>query len=136
MPFNVGETINSLVDRFLKAPIVKSVATNPIYTALTMTFMVVIVIMIIFRNAETEDSLLVMCLRGGFYIMFMLLGTLFLHDRVLSSEHFAMGKNDDYEAAFNKSTIDDTIRVPISVQREPPPMVIPDHSTPGLGEIS
>ncbi len=101
MPFDVGSTINYMADAFLRAPAVNSIARNPIYTALLITFVTMLIIMFIFRDADTDDSLLVMCLRGGFWIFLMMLGTLFLHNKILSSEVSAAETNNTYNDVFN-----------------------------------
>lgn len=100
MPFEVGESINHFADTFLKAPIVHAIAKNPIYTALLVTFVVMLVIMFIFRDADTDETLLVMCLRAGFWIFFMLLGVLFLHNKVLGVETIEQIKDTAYDGVF------------------------------------
>lgn len=101
MPLDVGETINGMADAFLKAPAIKSIVKNPIYTALVITFIIVLIVMFIFRNAETDESLLVMCLRSGFWIFIMLLSVLFLHNKVLVAENNDDIKNTAYDGVFN-----------------------------------
>ncbi len=101
MPFDVGESINNMADAILRAPIVNTIARNPIYTALMITFVVMLVTMFIFRDADTEDSLFIMCLRSGFWIFLMLLGTLFIHNKVLCSENNYNTKNAAYEGVFD-----------------------------------
>lgn len=100
MPFEVGETINHFADTFLRAPFVSTVAKNPIYTALMITFIIILIVMFIFRDADTDESLLLMCLRAGFWIFFMLLGVLFLHNKVLGIENFESNKNAAYDNVF------------------------------------
>jgi uncharacterized membrane protein (UPF0182 family) len=101
MPLEVGQTINYFADSILKAPLVHTIVKNPIYTALLITFIVVLLIMFIFRDADTDDSLLVMCLRSGFWIFFMMLGVLFLHNKVLGIENFDEIKNGAYDSVFS-----------------------------------
>lgn len=100
MPFEVGGTINKLSDKFLSAPVIHNIARNPIYTALLITFIVMLIIMFIFRDADTDESLLAMCLRAGFWIFFMLLGVLLLHNKILGRETSNSVKNSEYENAF------------------------------------
>lgn len=121
MPFDVGESINNIADAFLRAPIVNTVAKNPIYTALLITFMVMLTIMFVFRDADTEESLLVLCLRSGFWIFLMMMGTLFLHNKVLVQEQDAADKNVAYDGVFNggystatPSILEDYV-VPVSI---------------------
>lgn len=100
MPVEIGETINHFADMFLRAPIVHSVANNPIYTALMIVFIVILIILFVFRDANTEESLLVTALRAGFWIFLMLLGVLFLHNKVLSMETETETKNTAYDGVF------------------------------------
>ncbi len=83
MPFDIGETINAGAKAFLRAPIVNTIAKNPVYTALMITFIIMLIIMVIFRDADTEESLLVMSLRSGFWGFLLTLTIIFLHDTVL-----------------------------------------------------
>ena len=101
MPFEFGEFINYFVDTLLNAPIVHTIANNPIYTALMITFVVIIIILFIFRDATTDESLFIMSLRSGFWILILLIGTLFIHNRVLSSEIENTTKTGQYDTIFN-----------------------------------
>jgi hypothetical protein len=101
MPFDVGESINYFADAFLRAPIVNSIAQNPIYTALVITCIIVLIIMFIFRDADTDDPILVMCLRSGFWIFLMLTGVLLLHNKVLTQEMITAEKTAAFEGVFD-----------------------------------
>ena len=101
MPFEFGEFINYFVDALLNAPIVRTIANNPIYTALMITFVVILIILFIFRDATTDESLIIMSLRSGFWILILLIGTLFIHNRVLSSEVENDTKTGQYDTIFN-----------------------------------
>lgn len=100
MPVAVGESINYFTDIFLKAPLVHKITKNPIYTALLITFIIILVVLFIFRDAETEESLLIMSLRTGFWMFFMTLGILFVHNKVLAAEIDVNTKNDAYDGVF------------------------------------
>jgi hypothetical protein len=102
MPLEVGETINKLADKFMSAPAIMSVAKNPIYTALMITFIIVLLVMFIFRNVETEESLLTMCLRTGFWVFILLVGTLFIHNKVLMTESFDSSEQEKIDQVFNR----------------------------------
>jgi protein-S-isoprenylcysteine O-methyltransferase Ste14 len=100
MPLEVGEAVNSLADKFISSPFIEQVARNPIYTALLATFVIVLIIMFVFRDAETDDSLLSMCLRSGFYIFIMLAGVLLIHNKVLMHENHTVSSNSDVAGVF------------------------------------
>lgn len=103
MTFEVGEVINYIIDGFLNAPIVNSIAKNPIYTALVVTLMVVVLILIIFRDIEADETVLTMSLRTGFWVFLMLIGVLMIHNRVLAAETGQHQKNGAYDSVFTPS---------------------------------
>ena len=107
MPLEVGETINKLADKFMSAPAIMSVAKNPIYTALMITFIIVLLVMFIFRNVETEESLLTMCLRTGFWVLLLLVGTLFIHNKVLMTESLDSSEQEQINQVFNRIGADE-----------------------------
>ena len=100
MPFDVGESINYIADAFLRAPFVHGTAKNPIYTAMLVTLILVLIIMFIFRGADTEDPLLTMALRSGFWIFLALAGVLFLHDKILLQDASAHERDEAAEKIF------------------------------------
>jgi hypothetical protein len=101
MPFDIGESINSVADALLRAPIINKIATNPIYTALSVVFVVMLIILVVFRDADTSEPLLTLCLRSGFWTFLLLTGVLFLQNKVLTRESDSQGKNTAYENVFN-----------------------------------
>lgn len=103
MTFEVGEALNYMIDVFLKAPIINSIAKNPIYTALAITLIVILIIMFIFRDIESDETLLTLSLRSGFWIFLMLLGVMMIHNRVLLSESSARAKDGEYAKVFTTS---------------------------------
>ncbi len=100
MPFDIGESINYLADAFLRAPIVKTIASNPIYTALVITFIVMLITMFMFRSAETEEPFLKTILSTGFWVFLACMGVLFLHNRVLGSETETISQDKIYDGLF------------------------------------
>jgi hypothetical protein len=103
MTFEVGEAINYLIDAFLKAPIVNSIAKNPIYTALAVTIVIMIIIMIVFRDIDADETLFTMSLRSGFWIFIMLLGVLMIHNRVFTADVSNTVRDCQYEKVFTPS---------------------------------
>lgn len=101
MPFEVGETVNSVADAILRAPIVAKVAQNPIYTAFLITFIVMLIILFTFRNVDGDEPIYVMAIRSGFWTFASTLGVLFLHNKVLVQEHGQIEKNESYDGIFN-----------------------------------
>jgi hypothetical protein len=118
MSLDVGATINNLSDSFLKAPVVHTIAKNPIYTALLITFIIMIIIMWVFRDAETEETILTMSFRAGFWIFLMMLGTIFLHNRVLGFEIDTIATEKAYGGVFSAHSshgADDGADAPVEV---------------------
>lgn len=101
MPFDVGETINAAADSFLRAPIVPAIARNPIYTSFLLVFVVMIVTLIIFRDVDTDESLCVLTLRSGFWVLLATVGIIFIHNKVLSMEYSHREKDAAYEGVFS-----------------------------------
>ena len=115
MPFDIGESINYLADAFLRAPIVSTVVASPIYTALTLTFLIVLIVMFIFRDADTTESMLIISLRAGFWIFLAMTGALFLHNKVLTAEDRVVKNNELYDGIYRPvggAALEDTI-VPV-----------------------
>jgi hypothetical protein len=100
MTFDIGESINEIADVILAAPIVNTIASNPIYTALVMTLVVVLLIMIIFRDVDSDESMLTLLLRGGFWIFTALCGIIFLHNKVLTQDNIKTESNDAMTDVF------------------------------------
>lgn len=103
MTFEVGETINQIVDAFLRAPVIYSIARNPIYTALVITLIILLIVAFIFRDIDSDECLLVMTLRTGFWVFIMMLGVIMVHNRVLTGEDLREKRNKSYEEVFGSS---------------------------------
>jgi hypothetical protein len=100
MPVEVGETVNYIIDSFLNAPIVHIIAKNPIYTALTITFIVIIIVMFIFRDVDSSESVFILSMRSGFWIAIFMIGVLSIHNKVLSMEQKINADSVVYNGVF------------------------------------
>jgi hypothetical protein len=100
MPFDCGEIINKISDAILRAPAAETIARSPIYTGLLIAFVIVLIVMFVFRDADTEESLLVMCLRTGFWTSLFLICILFLHNKILTKET-TVARSQIYDGAFS-----------------------------------
>lgn len=103
MPFEVGEAINSFTDRFIKLPLVKRIAHNPIYTAMVITFIMILIVMFVFRDVESDESLLALCMRSGFYLFVFLVGIIVIHNKVLIGEITATTTSEEMNGMFKGS---------------------------------
>jgi hypothetical protein len=102
--FEFSRAINNIADRIVSVPGFGRIIKNPIYTALLITVCIILIILYIFRNAETVDSLIITALRGGFYIFIFLTGVIFLHNHVLMNEVNSAVKGG--EGIFDEVLID------------------------------
>jgi hypothetical protein len=120
MPFEVGETINTLADKFQTLPMVNTIVKNPIYTAMLITFIVILITLFIFRDVDSDESLIIMGLRSGFWIFMLTTGVLFLHNKALTQENMTNEKVAAYENIFagsaerSFSTLEDSV-VPVNI---------------------
>lgn len=115
MTFEIIGTINSLSDRIINAPGVVTVMSNPLYTSLLIVLVVVVVMLIIFRDAETDEPLFKMCLRAGFYIFIMLIGVVFLHNRVLMGEMTSVRRGSAIDRVFSTGSYAEPDMIPVDI---------------------
>lgn len=101
MPFEVGKAINDTANYFLNAPFLRKAAGNPIYSAMLITFAIVLVALVVFRDAETEDSMALHLAKLGFWTFIPVLGIMFLHNTILIRESDTRTKNAAYEDVVN-----------------------------------
>jgi len=116
MPLDIGECVNKAAESVLKAPFMRAVASNPIYTAMIIVFVVMLVVLIVFRDTKSEDSILVMTLRSGFWIFLSTLGIIFMHNKVLTADEEIKG----YDGLFEES-VERVDTVPIAIPGAVPP---------------
>lgn len=102
MPFEIGKAINSMADTLISAPMVETIAKNPIYTAFVITFIIVLIVLFIFRDVESDESLLSLCLRSGFYIFILLTGALLVHNKALMMETSGTIKGSEVAGVFDR----------------------------------
>lgn len=114
MPLDIGESINYVADLFLKAPAIYRFAKNPIYTSILIVFIIMLIVMFVFKAADTEESLLIMCLRVGFWSFILICGVMFIHNKVLSGDVKEKELNAAYNGIFDANyNVNDSIPVPI-----------------------
>lgn len=101
MPFSFGEIVNKISDSILKAPVINTAVKNPIYYALIIVFVIVLIIIHTFRDVESDESLLTLGLRAGFWIFIVLLVGIFLNNKVLHSELLEQNQQAKYAEIFD-----------------------------------
>lgn len=100
MPFNIGESVNYITDGFLRTPFINSAMRNPVYTALLVTTIIMVIILIIFRDAETDEPLIIMIARAGFWIFLLMSCAMALHNKVLCAEVDSAVKTSEMDEVF------------------------------------
>lgn len=103
MGIDVGELVNDMSNAFLNLPIFSTIASNPIYTALTITFIIMAIVSVVFRHADTEESKSVMVIRCGFIVFLFTVGIMLLHNKVLTEESLCTKKAGAYDELFGDS---------------------------------
>lgn len=101
MGIDVGELVNDMSNKFLSMPIFSTIANNPIYTALTITFIIMLIVAVVFRHADTEESKSVMVIRCGFIVFMSTVGIMLLHNKVLTEESLGVKKAGAYDELFS-----------------------------------
>jgi len=87
MTFKVGDFINSIGDKLYNSSTVFRIANNPLYTALCITIVIILIIYFVFRNiSESDDSVFTISLKSGVYIFVLLIGAIFIHSKVLTKD--------------------------------------------------
>src|ERR1700761_1129129 len=84
--FEVSVAVNNIVGGITTMPLLGALIKNPLYTALLITVCILVIILIIFRNAETDESLLMLGVRSSFYVFIVTIAVIFLHKHVLLSD--------------------------------------------------
>lgn len=76
MSFEIGRSINELSDKFLKIPFVRAVADNPVYSAVLIAIMIVVILAFVY-NDDKKMTLM----RMGFWSFVVATIVIFLRDR-------------------------------------------------------
>lgn len=116
MPFEVGDAFNQAAAKITKFPAVDLVIRNPLYVALLITAAIVLIIIFIFRDVDSDESLLKLSSRAGFWILLLTTCVMFLHHKLLSRElsgeakdselkHIFRGNHSDIEGAVESALI-------------------------------
>lgn len=100
MPFTLETFINDL----LNSTGANSVFNNPIYTAVLVALVIMLIIYFMYRDMVDEDEpFWPVLIRSGIYIMLVTLGALFLHFKNLDHEYEQRYKNQALETVVKAS---------------------------------
>lgn len=87
MPIALGESLNATIDKLLGSPTVTTIAKNPILTALVISFIIMLIILSVFRDVNTGDrSIVELTISSGFWSFISAICILLLHNRVFIKE--------------------------------------------------
>jgi hypothetical protein len=100
MSISLGALLNGFANSVLHAPIMRKIAENPVYTAFAIVFVIVIIILLIFKDHVEDDSLFNLSLRTGFWAMLTTVFVVFLHNKVLDIEKQEKSENAFYGGVF------------------------------------
>lgn len=106
MPISGQELLNCVCEKTTKAPIIGAVTKNPFYTAILISVILVIVILIVFRNIDFEgekDSLPRLALRSGIYSLGAVTAIQFLQNQNVINEMKSKQTSKHMEDVFNTS---------------------------------
>lgn len=57
MSFEIGKTVNGIGDRVLKAPIIRAISDNPVYSAMFLAVIIMVIIMLLYTEDKTTTVL-------------------------------------------------------------------------------
>jgi hypothetical protein len=102
MPVSIQVITTYISDKLTDTPILKKVTKNPIYTALLITFIIVIIVIVIFRDVDTGDeSLSKLAVRTGIYSFIFVVFVQFLQNHNIMTE-LKKGAGSEYiDDVFN-----------------------------------
>lgn len=115
MPFNFADMINSASHRALESPFITSVMKNPIYTGIFVAGIIMLIVVFVYIDTDTEW---VRAVRVGVWSFFALMGTFALQRLVLREEIRNEVANDQSKQVFGSSDITSLMRqdvVPVTV---------------------
>lgn len=111
MPLDLGETVNYFCDILISSSFIRATMKNPIYTGLLITFCIMIIILITFRQTE---GLMMLTLRTGFWIFVSVLGIIMVHNKILVQETTINDRKGAFEDVFTIYTPADDELVPVT----------------------
>jgi len=120
MPFDIIQSINYMGDKAVAMPGIRRVAENPIYTAMFISIVIMLIVIFVFRNSDNDDPLYIMTLRTGFWTFLATTFIVFCHDKLLTVENETASFNGKYQDLFKDSNfVADEDIVPVSILRAP-----------------
>ena len=116
MPFSISEFINNISNFVLTSPFTSGIIKNPVYTGIAIGVLVMIMIVIIFRNTETEDPLWKITLKVGVYTSIIAISFIFFHNAYLKNEYELVSGGKDLDVMF--AGVQDGVLSPTSIKTD------------------
>jgi hypothetical protein len=103
MPIDTQESVNSISKSITSLPIVRTIIQNPIWTAVAIIAIMILMTIFVFRNVETPEgeSVTKLSLRAGAYGLLFVIGVVFLHNQYLMNEQHQENKTGAMENIFD-----------------------------------
>lgn len=101
MPVDVAGSVNKTADKITSLAGVDTILRNPLLLAGIMTIIIMLITLTVFRNVSSDNSLITLVLRSGFWSMLILITGLFLNNRVMLEERTTKTKSGAYDELFN-----------------------------------
>lgn len=118
MPFSISNFINNVSTNILSSPLVISIVKNPLMTAFITTFMILIIILLIFSNQDAK--ILTLATRASFWIFITICGVVFLHNKVLMEECKEREMSGKYEGIIGEDVVRNQDQIiPIKINFSP-----------------
>lgn len=92
----ISDTINNFSDNLIASPTINAILSNPIYTAIVIAFICLLIIMYVYSDEDIEDST-ALSIRTSFYVFITTMLLLFLYDKKVTKdmrEQYADGDMD------------------------------------------
>ena len=106
MPINVRDTEEKVTKKLSSIPLLNKIIRNPLFTALAIVIVFILIILFVFRNSEiyTDEDTPGLCrlsLRAGFYAFIVTAGLVFLNNYYLKEEFKSNSVSGAMEAIFD-----------------------------------
>jgi hypothetical protein len=89
MPFNIGDGAAYIGNSLTNNAFIRGFIKNPFYTGILITIIIVLIILIVFRNIDfsgEDDTLSTLALRVGVYSLFVVTAIQFLQNQYVINE--------------------------------------------------
>lgn len=108
MTWNINEVINNISNGILGGAMMKHIIANPLYTSLLIVFVVILIVLINFRDSETSEPMHILCVRTGFWSFLFVTSILLLHNKILMADCKSANINGNYESLFDQYRVLDS----------------------------